>query len=122
MADRRDFRLPHLGRSLQERDVSERFPMILTSGRLVEYEGGGEETRSNRWLAELQQTMFAEIFLRRAEDVHSSMELLQHPFSKLASHISELSILATVGEGLVPWFHLLPRLLAKLPLRSEIKI
>src|SRR5262249_3004303 len=29
-----------------------------SSGRLVEYEGGGEETRSNKWLAELQQTMF----------------------------------------------------------------
>ncbi|MDX1541210.1 MAG: molybdopterin dinucleotide binding domain-containing protein, partial [Geminicoccaceae bacterium] len=26
-----------------------------------EYEGGGDETRSNKWLAELQQTMFAEI-------------------------------------------------------------
>ena len=34
---------------------------ILTSGRLVEYEGGGEETRSNKWLAELQQDMFIEI-------------------------------------------------------------
>jgi formate dehydrogenase major subunit len=67
LADRRDFRLPHLGRSLQERDVSDRFPLILTSGRLVEYEGGGEETRSNRWLAELQQTMFAEINPRDAE-------------------------------------------------------
>ena len=35
---------------------------FLTSpGRLVEYEGGGEETRSNPWLAELQQDMFVEI-------------------------------------------------------------
>ena len=41
------------------------FPMILTSGRLVEYEGGGE-TRSNPWLAELQQDMFAEINPRDA--------------------------------------------------------
>ncbi len=37
------------------------FPIILTSGRLVEYEGGGDETRSNPWLAELQQKMFVEI-------------------------------------------------------------
>ena len=37
------------------------FPLIVSSGRLVEYEGGGEETRSNRWLAELQQDMFIEI-------------------------------------------------------------
>jgi formate dehydrogenase major subunit len=38
-----------------------REPLILSSGRLVEYEGGGEETRSNKWLAELQQDMFIEI-------------------------------------------------------------
>jgi anaerobic selenocysteine-containing dehydrogenase len=37
------------------------FPIILSSGRLMEYEGGGEETRSNKWLAELQQDMFVEI-------------------------------------------------------------
>ncbi|WP_142848121.1 formate dehydrogenase subunit alpha [Telmatospirillum sp. J64-1] len=63
--DRRDYRLPQLGQSLQaavaQRNLQEQFPMVLTSGRLVEYEGGGEETRSNRWLAELQQNMFAEI-------------------------------------------------------------
>jgi formate dehydrogenase major subunit len=28
---------------------------------MVEYEGGGEETRSNRWLAELRQYMLVEI-------------------------------------------------------------
>lgn len=63
--DRRDFRLPHLNRSVQmaalDADVPTKFPFVFTSGRLVEYEGGGEETRSNRWLAELQQTMFVEI-------------------------------------------------------------
>ena len=36
-------------------------PLVLTSGRLTEYEGGGDETRSNPWLAELQQNMFVEI-------------------------------------------------------------
>lgn len=69
--DRRDFRLVQLAKSLQfkiaDQNLREKFPMILTSGRLVEYEGGGEETRSNRWLAELQQTMFAEINPRDAE-------------------------------------------------------
>ncbi|MFC7553581.1 formate dehydrogenase subunit alpha [Pseudoroseomonas wenyumeiae] len=61
--DRRAFRMPHLGKSVQQRSfqVAPNFPIILTSGRLVEYEGGGEETRSNRWLAELQQDMFVEI-------------------------------------------------------------
>jgi formate dehydrogenase major subunit len=59
------WRLPTLYKSVQQANVNdkiaEKFPLILTSGRLVEYEGGGEETRSNRWLAELQQECFVEI-------------------------------------------------------------
>jgi formate dehydrogenase major subunit len=63
LPDRRGFRLPHLGQSVQAKspEAFRNFPIILTSGRLVEYEGGGEETRSNKWLAELQQDMFVEI-------------------------------------------------------------
>ena len=57
------FRLPTLYKSIQQKDFSKDFPIILTSGRLVEYEGGGDETRSNPWLAELQQNMFVEINL-----------------------------------------------------------
>jgi formate dehydrogenase major subunit len=63
--DERTLRIPNLHTSVQkgavDRNVAKSFPIILTSGRLVEYEGGGEETRSNRWLAELQQDMFVEI-------------------------------------------------------------
>ena len=59
--DRKLNRLPLLFESIQKRDVSKDYPIILTSGRLVEYEGGGEEQRSNPWLAELQQNMFVEI-------------------------------------------------------------
>ncbi len=59
--DRRMYRLPILYQSIQEKDFSQEFPTILTSGRLVEYEGGGDETRSNPWLAELQQDMFVEV-------------------------------------------------------------
>jgi len=57
------WRLPTLYKSVQEKnaDIGKSFPLIMTSGRLVEYEGGGEETRSNPWLAELQQNMFVEI-------------------------------------------------------------
>ena len=51
-ADRKAFwRLPTLFKSLQDKNLAdklyEKFPLIMTSGRLVEYEGGGEETRSN---------------------------------------------------------------------------
>ena len=65
-ADRKAFwRLPTLFKTIQDKNladkVHEKFPLILTSGRLVEYEGGGEETRSNPWLAELQQEAYVEI-------------------------------------------------------------
>ena len=59
--DRHHYRLPTLYKSIQEVDFSKEYPMILTSGRLVEYQGGGSESRSNPWLAELQQEMFVEI-------------------------------------------------------------
>jgi formate dehydrogenase major subunit len=54
-------RVPVLYASIQQKDFAKDFPIILTSGRLVEYEGGGDETRSNPWLAELQQDMFIEV-------------------------------------------------------------
>jgi formate dehydrogenase major subunit len=61
----RQFRMPNVGFDVQkaavEKGIAKQFPLILSSGRLVEYEGGGEETRSNKWLAELQQEMFVEI-------------------------------------------------------------
>lgn len=63
------YRLPTLYRSIQEQDFTDRYPIILTSGRMVEYEGGGEETRSMAWLAELQQEMFVEINPALANDL-----------------------------------------------------
>ncbi len=59
--DRQMYRLPTRYASIQKNDFSTEFPIILTSGRLVEYEGGGDESRSNPWLAELQQDMFCEL-------------------------------------------------------------
>jgi formate dehydrogenase major subunit len=70
LPDARQFRVPNIGFSVQkaavERGIAKQFPLILSSGRLVEYEGGGEETRSNKWLAELKQFMFVEINPRDA--------------------------------------------------------
>ena len=66
------WRLPTMFKSVQQKAVAdkmhERFPLILTSGRLVEYEGGGDETRSNPWLAELMQDNFVEINPKAAAD------------------------------------------------------
>jgi formate dehydrogenase major subunit len=67
--DRFAWRLPTLYASIQKNDFSKDFPITLTSGRLVEYEGGGDETRSNPWLAELQQEMFVEVHPRDANDL-----------------------------------------------------
>lgn len=67
------WRLPTLYKSVQTVDYSKDFPLIMTSGRLVEYEGGGEETRSNPWLAELQQNMFVEINPRDAVQIGAKL-------------------------------------------------
>jgi formate dehydrogenase major subunit len=67
--DTRRYRLPTLYKTIQDKDFSQSHPMILTSGRIVEYEGGGDESRSNKWLAELQQDMFAEINPADANDI-----------------------------------------------------
>jgi len=64
------WRMPVLFKTVQQanKDAVKSYPLIMTSGRLVEYEGGGDETRSNPWLAELQQEMFVEINPKDAND------------------------------------------------------
>ena len=69
-SDRKMYRLPTRYASIQEQDFSKDYPIVLTSGRLVEYEGGGDESRSNPWLAELQQNMFVEINPVDANDLN----------------------------------------------------
>jgi formate dehydrogenase major subunit len=65
LPDAQQFRVPNIGFTVQkaavDKGVVKEFPLILTSGRLVDYEGGGEESRSNKWLAELRQHMYVEI-------------------------------------------------------------
>jgi formate dehydrogenase major subunit len=68
-ADKQFYRLPTMYESIQKNDFSKEYPMILTTGRLVEYEGGGDESRSNKWLAELQQEMFVEVNTRDANNI-----------------------------------------------------
>jgi len=64
------WRMPTLYKTVQDKnkDIGKTYPLVMTSGRLVEFEGGGEETRSNPWLAELQQDMFVEINPKAAND------------------------------------------------------
>ncbi|MEE8365619.1 MAG: formate dehydrogenase subunit alpha, partial [Gammaproteobacteria bacterium] len=68
--DRKSFwRLPTRYQSIQAVDHTKDYPLILTTGRLVEYQGGGDATRSNAWLAELQQDMFVEMHPRDANNI-----------------------------------------------------
>jgi formate dehydrogenase major subunit len=62
------WRLPTRYGSIQNENYADDYPLTFISGRLTEYEGGGEETRSNPWLAELQQDMFVEINPADAND------------------------------------------------------
>jgi formate dehydrogenase major subunit len=65
LPDAKQFRVPNIGLTVQksavDRGIAKQFPLVLSTGRLVDLEGGGEETRANRWLAELRQDMFIEI-------------------------------------------------------------
>ncbi|GAA5186719.1 formate dehydrogenase subunit alpha [Ferrimonas gelatinilytica] len=101
--DRQVARLPTLYKSIQEKvrneDLDRKFPMIVTTGRLVEYEGGGEETRSNPWLAELQQTMFVEMNPADAADrgIRDGDSVILHSPEGAKLHIS-----AMVTERVIP--------------------
>ena len=101
-ADKKFYRLPTMYESIQKNDFSQEYPMILTSGRLVEYEGGGDESRSNPWLAELQQEMFVEISTRDANNIGIRdgqqvwVEGAEGSAVKVAAMVTE-----RVGEGVV---------------------
>ncbi len=50
-------------------DIVKNFPYTLTTGRQVEHMGAGAETRSNKYLCELQPEMYAEINPKLANDL-----------------------------------------------------
>ncbi len=104
--DRKSFyRLPTRYGSIQAKDYSRDYPLIMTSGRLVEYEGGGDETRSNPWLAELQQHMFAEINIVDANNagIRDGEEIW------IESPESRIKVMAKVTqEGMAPGVVWLP--------------
>ncbi len=55
------FRVLTRFKSEQDPTLAKKFPFVLTTGRQVEHMGGGAETRSNKYLAELQPEMYAEV-------------------------------------------------------------
>jgi formate dehydrogenase major subunit len=101
------WRLPTLYKSVQEKnkDIGKQYPLIMTSGRLVEYEGGGEETRSNPWLAELQQELFVEINPRAANDRgirHNDWVWVKTPPMAALPEFKGLRVRAQVTERVGP--------------------
>jgi formate dehydrogenase major subunit len=62
------YRLTTRYRSEQRLDWVKEYPLIITTGRMVEFMGGGAETRSNKYLAELQPEMYAELNVLTAEE------------------------------------------------------
>ena len=62
------YRVPTLFKSLQKKNLVDKYPLILSSGRQVEFEGGGNSERNCWWLVELQPEMYAEIHPRLAND------------------------------------------------------
>jgi formate dehydrogenase major subunit len=96
------YRLPTRYASIQATDYSKDFPLIHTSGRLVEYEGGGDESRSNPWLAELQQDMFVEINPADANDAQIEDEQMVWLESPEGGRIKvKAMVTQRVGRGVV---------------------
>lgn len=63
------FRVKTRYKSEQNPDLVKEYPYVITTGRMVEHMGGGAETRSNQYLAELQPEMYVEINPRLANNL-----------------------------------------------------
>ena len=63
------FRVLTRYKSEQKTDLAKEYPYVLTTGRMVEHMGGGAETRSSKYLSELQPEMYAEINPRLANNL-----------------------------------------------------
>jgi len=69
-------------KSEQDPNLVKDYPYVITTGRMVEHMGGGAETRSNKYLAELQPEMYAEINPRLANDLgirKTDMVIIESP-------------------------------------------
>jgi len=62
------YRVPQPYKSLQKPDWVKQYPIILTTGRVVELEGGSAAERSSWWLVELNPEMYVEIHPKLAND------------------------------------------------------
>ncbi|MBK9608633.1 MAG: formate dehydrogenase subunit alpha [Betaproteobacteria bacterium] len=104
------WRLPTLFKTVQDantkNEIAKKYPLVLTSGRLVEYEGGGEETRSNPWLAELQQENFIEINTKDANA--RGIRNNEYVWVQSATGMGKIKVKALVTERVAPGTTFIP--------------
>ncbi len=62
------YRVPQPYKSMQKPDWVKNYPIILTTGRVVEFEGGGAQERASLWLVELNPEMYVEMHPKVAHD------------------------------------------------------
>ncbi len=62
------YRVPQPYKSMQKPDWVKNYPIILTTGRVVEFEGGGAQERNSLWLVELNPEMYVEMHPKVAHD------------------------------------------------------
>ncbi|MGQ4809276.1 Periplasmic nitrate reductase [Candidatus Entotheonellaceae bacterium PAL068K] len=104
------YRVPTLYKSLQKADWVTDYPIILSTGRQVEFEGGGNCERACWWLVELQPEMYAEIHPRLANDhriKHGDWMWIESP-EDLDSRPSRIKVKARVTKRVGPDMIYLP--------------
>ncbi len=75
------YRVPTLWKGLQKPDWVKKYPIILTTARQVEFEGGGAAERACWWLVELN-SMYCEIHPKLANDYgikHGGWMIIESP-------------------------------------------
>jgi len=62
------YRVPQPYKSMQKPEWAKQYPIVLTTGRIVELEGGSAAERADWWLVELNPEMYVEIHPKLAND------------------------------------------------------
>ncbi len=104
------YRVPTLFKSLQKADWVKDYPIILSTGRQVEFEGGGNSERACWWLVELQPEMYAEISPKLANDYgirHGDWIWIESP-EDLDDRPSRVKVKAKVTKRVGPEMIYLP--------------
>ena len=98
------YRIPQPYKSMQKPEWVKDYPIILTSGRQVEFEGGGAAERGSWWLVELNPEMYVEIHPKLAHDVgvrHGEWVWIESP-EDMDGRPSRIKVKARVTKRVAP--------------------